>query len=469
MVKLFIFDKLRPLMGETNSSSVHVLVLGRETSEDFKDYVSILKGYAKDGKLGHVPGHKPWPNEAIRGLELWNYIIAALYDFRRDDIAKRLSEVLGVEVVPDIGFEALNPLLTTYTLDNDSSSLENLYSPLRKVRTPGQLNKLLNGVLVVTADWFFEPRDWEVLRDVFKPGMIYENGNRIVLLYPETGKKIRLKTDFEEYRPEFPESIDLNVSYRCDVGCPYCYISATPNGEEWRFDQRLLSQIFSSTGADIFDLWRENDSVGLDYHPFIEVAINVNNLFDFGNLKDLVEDFKVSSFIPNLTLHYTTALKHPEIITDLPAQWVGVSTASAEQIDRVRSLFPEGRIVFHVINGVFRDIEKVKNENVLILGYKSMGRGVGYRPRLWEWDVVETLMENGNNVAFDDLAVEQLRAKEHIGDDYFDLVHMGMDRQHAMFIDLVKREFAHTSTSERRFKIEGRSLKEMWDFLQSQP
>ena len=58
----------------------------------------------------------------------------------------------------------------------------------------------------------------------------YKNGNYTVTIYDD-GTKVR-ETDENEFIPEFAECIDVNLSYKCNVGCKFCYLNCNPKGKE---------------------------------------------------------------------------------------------------------------------------------------------------------------------------------------------------------------------------------------------
>ena len=54
----------------------------------------------------------------------------------------------------------------------------------------------------------------------------YVNGNTIVAIFND-GTKIRYIRDGEKAASEFPESMDLKITNRCDLGCPMCFPAGT--------------------------------------------------------------------------------------------------------------------------------------------------------------------------------------------------------------------------------------------------
>ncbi|MCK9470133.1 MAG: polymorphic toxin-type HINT domain-containing protein [Bacilli bacterium] len=49
----------------------------------------------------------------------------------------------------------------------------------------------------------------------------YKNGNYTVTLFSD-GTKIR-ENDLDHFRADFPESMDLKITNKCDMGCIFCF------------------------------------------------------------------------------------------------------------------------------------------------------------------------------------------------------------------------------------------------------
>lgn len=50
----------------------------------------------------------------------------------------------------------------------------------------------------------------------------YTNGNYNVTLSLKDGTKIR-ETEEDEFIPSRPESIDIKITNKCDIGCLFCH------------------------------------------------------------------------------------------------------------------------------------------------------------------------------------------------------------------------------------------------------
>jgi len=127
-------------------------------------------------------------------------------------------------------------------------------------------------------------------------------------------------------------------------------------------------------------------------------------------------------------------------------------------------------MVWHVIAGihsvkeVVELMDKTKCKKVLILGYKSFGKGIDFIKNheqkvfknLADWSVnLSALFNDGLTVSFDNLAIKQLGVKRFLAKQQWDEFYLGDDGTQSMYVDLVKKEYALSSTSKERFPITG--------------
>lgn len=289
----------------------------------------------------------------------------------------------------------------------------------------------------------------------------YHNGNYLVLLDTETGTKIRYNNE-DELVPEFPESMDVLISKRCNMACPMCHEKCTANGEE--------ADIMSPSFID-------------KLHPYTELALNGNSPLH-PDLVPFLEKCKTLRLVPSLTVNQKTFMDNINLLYDLCHErliyglGVSLNDASNEFIREVKKFHNS---VIHVINGIVT-IEQLnamanKGLKILILGYKNFGRGVdfygyhGLEVLCNQNDLYNRLPEivdNGwfDTVSFDNLALEQLDVRRLMNDDEWQEFYLGEDGQFTLYIDMVNKKFAKSSTSETRFDMLD-NAKDMFDVIHS--
>ncbi len=108
--------------------------------------------------------------------------------------------------------------------------------------------------------------------------------------------------------------------------------------------------------------------------------------------------------------------------------------------------------VIHVVNGVITEAALKslydKNLKLLVLGFKTKGRGVEYEKNAsfaenqkWLYDNIEEVAKHFKAIVFDILALKQLEMKRFLSDAQWENTFMGEYGLHSMYVDLVKGEY----------------------------
>lgn len=209
-----------------------------------------------------------------------------------------------------------------------------------------------------------------------------------------------------------------------------------------------------------------------------ELAIGGGNPLSHPNLPRFLEALQNRGIVANITVNQGHLLPYRESIQGLIRggliKGLGVSVVSPH-LDPIRPLLLESNnIVYHVIAGVNSPIildylETLGSPKVLVLGYKTFGRGVdflnpGVPSKITEWYRAIRRKWGQMHLSFDNLAIEQLRIQRLFTEDEWDQFYMGDDGQFTMYIDAVEQTFARTSRSQHRVPFNQTSLR---DFFQS--
>lgn len=278
----------------------------------------------------------------------------------------------------------------------------------------------------------------------------YVNGNTKVTIY-EDGTKIR---EFEGI-PEIdhPESIDVKITNYCDMGCKFCHESSTVKGKH--ADLQKLKEV-------------------LEYLPKgIELAIGGGNPLSHPDLIEFLIWCQMKGFIANMTVNQAHLKPFMNTIETLLEEnlirGLGISIHGNdwESVKYLKTL--SNNIVYHVIAGIheidiLNKLREIGNCKVLILGYKTFGRGLDYfNPEvtliMTRWKVFIKYYLGKFVVSFDNLALEQLDIKSILNDEFWNTFYMGDDFTFTMYIDAVNQEYAPTSRSaDNRMKFNDMSL-----------
>ena len=274
----------------------------------------------------------------------------------------------------------------------------------------------------------------------------YLNGNCLTSINLYDGTKIHetLNENDTEFKFAFSESCDVNITDKCDGGCPWCYQGCTPTSKH----ADILSPLFLNT-----------------LHPYTELAINGNDL-SHPDLIEFLENMERKHIIVSMTvnqkhfmrkLDYIHSLIDRKLIKGLGVSLVDPNNDFIEEVKKIPNA------VVHVIAGLVNkeDLDALSDNGlkILILGYKTMkNRGKSYYENGKKCEIdnkISWLSQNLANyfskfdvVSFDNLCAKQLDLKNIVGDEIWNECYFGDDGTHTFYIDLVNKRFARTSTSD---------------------
>lgn len=275
-----------------------------------------------------------------------------------------------------------------------------------------------------------------------------KNGNYVMQLWSD-GTKVRYN-NLDYFEPESIESCDCKITNCCNMGCKMCHENSTPDGKHGD----ILNVPFFDTLL-----------------PYTEIAIGGGNPLSHPDLIPFLNQLKERKLIPNMTVnqrHFNenVDLLH-ELIDNELIYGLGVSLVDAndELLDAL-SEFPNA--VIHVINGLI-SLDKLrymahKGLKILVLGYKEFGRGNElYKCQNTQintlkssfYDMLPTIIEDEwfEVVSFDNLAIDQLDPKRIMSDEKWNEFYLGDDGFATMYVDLVERQYAKSSTSNTRYNL----------------
>lgn len=299
----------------------------------------------------------------------------------------------------------------------------------------------------------------------------YSNGDFYVYIFDD-GTKIRYSNRFPrnniENLPDFPESIDLCITHKCDGKCSFCYDDAQITGKH----AKLITK--RDNKSEFAQKWM----VGLK--PFTELALNANDL-SHPELEDFLKLCQEKSVICNLTINVRHLLEKHKVLREWQDnelfKGLGVSLGDMKlsdiEIERLSDILKEfENVVLHIICGTevsldFSYIEKLckcSQIAVLFLGYKVIGKGEKYAQNAAN-KVMERISElkskirnfierirTGESsvkaVSFDCLGYSQLAISDVVSSSKEDLerCYMGDDGSFTMYIDSVNETFSVSST-----------------------
>ncbi len=270
---------------------------------------------------------------------------------------------------------------------------------------------------------------------------LYQNGNYVVKLYSD-GTKIKQSME-NSFISAFPDSIDLKITNYCDQNCPMCHEKSNENGSHADLDAPFLKTLKKGT----------------------ELAIGGGNPLSHPSLVPFLTKMKSQGVICNLTINENHLSTYNDLVLKLIREKLIYGLGiSIKAYNKKALAFAMGypNTVLHVINGIFTDYDKIANSNVkiLILGYKMFGRAEAYfndeiksQMNITK-EILPSLFDKFRRISFDNLALEQLNVRSQIPTQAYEEMYMGDDGESTMYIDLVQKEFAKSSTSTKRYPLQ---------------
>lgn len=291
----------------------------------------------------------------------------------------------------------------------------------------------------------------------------YKNGNTWTTLY-EDGTKEHFTMD-DEFKFNFPESMDVQISQCCDNGCEWCYYGCSPTGKH--------GQLFG---------WRFFNSI----RPYTEIALNLQKPIH-PDLEAFLSFMDERHIICNITVnqnHFMDDTLRKKLNTWIRQGYikgVGISLTDPTQEGFVERVSEYPNTVIHIIAGItppeYIDYLKGYNLKLLILGYKKLERGKKYYERSstlieknikWIESDLDDIVKWFKIVSFDNLAIEQLHLKDKLSEKEWDTFYGGDDGTVTFFIDLVKGVFAKSSLSRIVYTIGDKTIDEMFEVIREE-
>ena len=263
------------------------------------------------------------------------------------------------------------------------------------------------------------------------------------------------------------------------MNCPMCHEGSTPDGALGDLDAAFVNTL----------------------KPYQEVALGGGNVLEHPGLIAFLQKLRDKKVFANITLNQVHFEENQALIRGLVEKKLvyGIGVSLVDPSDKLIDLLKEypnavlelnvygsrnsmkkdflelidlvkeyPNAVLHVINGIVtrEQIEKLKNHEIkmLILGYKRLRRGEELyekegdlieKRKQWMYDHLSEILPAFKVVSFDNLAIEQLNVKRFLSDEEWEEFYMGDDGGYTFYIDMVKKEFAKSSTApfDKRYPL----------------
>lgn len=277
----------------------------------------------------------------------------------------------------------------------------------------------------------------------------YKNNDYTCTMFSD-GTKIRWN-DKDSFNPIKPESIDLKITNKCNMGCGMCHENSTPDGKHGD----ILNLPFIDT-----------------MFPYSEVAIGGGNPLTHPDLIEFLEGLKERKIIASMTVNQVHFMHNIDLLKELTDKkliyGLGISYIGGRHENCINAIKQFPNAVVHVINGIVHmdELEALANNDlkILVLGYKEFRRGktlydecgsqINYLKAQF-YDMLPKMVNDGwfKCISFDNLAIKQLEPKRLMSEKDYKEFYMGDDGSFSLYVDSVNRQFAKSSVSTERYDL----------------
>lgn len=277
----------------------------------------------------------------------------------------------------------------------------------------------------------------------------YKNNDYTCTMFSD-GTKIRWN-DKDSFNPIKPESIDLKITNKCNMGCGMCHENSTPNGKHGD----ILSLPFIDT-----------------MFPYSEIAIGGGNPLAHPDLVEFLEYLKERKIIASMTVNQVHFMQNINLLKELTDNkliyGLGISYIGGRHENCIEAIKQFPNAVVHVINGIVHmdSLEALAHNNlkILVLGYKEFRRGKTLYDECGReidslksqfYDMLPKIVNDGwfKCISFDNLAIKQLEPKRLMSEEDYKEFYLGDDGEFTMYVDAVNRQFAKSSVSTERYDL----------------
>lgn len=435
----------------TNSSSAHSVVM--VSNDSYKNLVSDYNGQSFGWDCFVLADRES-------KAEYFGQCLAASYNviLDRKDSALLASRFVGTEIDSD-GYVDHQSLIC-FPKERcgkrlDKRFAKGLFDFLVQdgmVITGGNDNEgvsgscFLDNIINTDVFWFLD-----FLKESYNLSCRYDNTGKYWTVFDHaTGSKIRMSFsgEFDASKADAPELCDVKITNQCHFGCSFCYQGSTPEGlHANKHDVEAVIQQLYSLGC-------------------FEIAIGGGEPTLHPKFIDILKYTKNHNIVPSFsTRNYKWVINNWSAIKDIIGA-VGFSISSVKDLKKIIPFVKSNRkVTIQVVVGAvsekeLRSILKICGDNyvsVLLLGWKSVGRGIMGPDHVYNLaNVLDSMIKDGQfegpSLSFDTCLIESMRPwlEKNSKAVYYTV----KEGTHSLYVDCVEKKMGKSSFCNEYESIE---------------
>ncbi len=299
-----------------------------------------------------------------------------------------------------------------------------------------------------------------------------KDGDYWIVFSPTTGNKMRLSftTDSPPIKSMTPELVDIKITDMCNSNCKFCYQGSTPTG--LHAEPKYLKSIFESLAKlETFELVLGGGDP-FEHPDFDEIILGAKSKgfsvsISTRRYDRIIEEFErihkrapsnVFKALSAIGISVSSLADMKHIVEDGFDRFNNIKEKTSFWTTRQQELANfKDKLKFHIVMGTvtrdqFTEMVRYAREHyigILLLGYKSAGRGCDIQPMDYDWWIDVMKQERLYRFSID-TSMAKKYTKELAANNVDPRTYEIFEGKFSCYIDAVKQTISKDSYSDEK-------------------
>lgn len=284
-----------------------------------------------------------------------------------------------------------------------------------------------------------------------------QDGDNWVIFNSNNGAKLRLSLDLREKttytKAVAPELVDVKITDFCNSGCTYCYQASTPRGKH-------------VPRENLLPLWKTLRELSV-----FEVALGGGEPTTHPEFLGILQDIDDHGIVANFSTNTDSWLNNSDLCEWLASHPGGIGVSlrgnDVEKVERIHTYFQHDRhtnrsVMAQLVFGALTEsvmlntIQTLRQKRIplLLLGYKSVGRGERWLPTSYSDSFIEVLrlvFTLGQDRIRWSVDTAMLKVCENLNLPVKQLLQCPQEGTFSCYVDMVESKVAASSFSDEGY------------------